>query len=199
MSHQELPGTAAELASDGAAKAESEQETNDRRFHASVAALEDAIMDDDFRARVAAFSAKNCDSFDPAEGSGEFKLEWTELFTEYSSMMEGHLAAALEAAVDDFDMGWFMSELEARADDGAVDGEVFDVLLSLGDFEDFVSTMQSHFLEKAAASAAESGGGEELGALLSATAMAGLAPTVASFSPPQAADEAQEPSGDAHE
>lgn len=151
----------------------------DARFDITVGALEDAIMVPEFRERVDNFCNDNCGSFGaPEDDSGEgYKLEWTDLFHQYTAIIESHIEAALVAAVPDFDMEWFMGELESRGDSGAIDGEVFDLLLSLGDFEDFVSLMRCHKQEQDALSAAASGEAPAAGRL-AATAALGLAPVV---------------------
>ncbi|KAA0166504.1 hypothetical protein FNF31_01282 [Cafeteria roenbergensis] len=139
----------------------------------------DAIMVPEFRERVDAFCKDNCGSFGAPEGdAGEgYKLEWTDLFHQYTAIVESHIEAALVAAVPDFDMEWFMGELESRGDSGAIDGEVFDLLLSLGDFEDFVSLMRCHKQEQDAVAAAAAGDAPGVGPL-AATAALGLAPVV---------------------
>jgi len=156
----------------------------DGRFHAAVSALEDAAMDEEFRARVEAFCREHCWEFsfpeDPEGGEastgapreeGEYKLEWMERFQEYTSMIESHLEGALESAVDGFEMDWFMRELELRAEEEGIDNDVFDLLLSLGDFQEFVSLMLSYREEEEA----------KAGKPSSQSAFGGLAPIVSSF------------------
>jgi ADP-ribosylation factor 2-binding protein len=148
------------------------------RFNRAIGALEDAVMDEGFRERLHTFCTDNCDSFDmPTSGAGdEYKLEWTPLFEVYTEMLESHIAESLAEAIEGFTMDWFLEALAARADTGEVDGEIFDLLLSLGDFEEFISLMRSHNQEKMASAAGEAGAGE-----FSATATAGLAPLVSSI------------------
>ncbi|KAA0176370.1 hypothetical protein FNF27_02066 [Cafeteria roenbergensis] len=170
---------AAAASSDHGAPAGESPLTSDARFDITVGALEDAIMVPEFRERVDAFCKDNCGSFGAPEGdAGEgYKLEWTDLFHQYTAIVESHIEAALVAAVPDFDMEWFMGELESRGDSGAIDGEVFDLLLSLGDFEDFVSLMRCHKQEQDAVAAAAAGDAPGVGPL-AATAALGLAPVV---------------------
>jgi hypothetical protein len=155
----------------------------DARFHAAVGALEAAAMDPEFRDAVEAFCRKHCWEFTPpsdpeggstpsAAGDGEYRLEWTERYQEYTTMIETQLERALSAAVADFDMDWFMRELETRAEEEGIENDVFDLLLSLGDFQEFVSLMLSYREEEEA----------KKGKPSSQSAFGGLAPTVTSLS-----------------
>lgn len=159
------------------------------RFEDAIGALEDAVMDEAFRERLNGFCVDNCDSFDlPATGTeSEYKLEWTPLFEAYTTMLESHIGDSLGKAIEGFTMEWFLEALAQQADAGGAEGEIFDLLLSLGDFEEFISLMRSHKQEKLARAA---GGSETLS--FAATAAAGLAPLVSSMA--ASGDETTSPS-----
>lgn len=112
------------------------------RFVAAIDALEAAVLDPSFRAHVEAWCRANCTAF---EDTDENRLEWMDLFQQYTEMIETCLEAALEERVPGFNMAHFMAELERQPD--ALGGEVFDLLMSLGEWDDFKSLMLSYKME----------------------------------------------------
>jgi ADP-ribosylation factor-like protein 2-binding protein len=76
----------------------------------------------------------------------ENKLIYTEIFQRYTSLVEQFLDERLRAAVPGFTMDAFMDMLGER-DEGELDGEVFDLLLSLSDFSAFKDLMLAYRAE----------------------------------------------------
>lgn len=144
-------------------------------FEQTVAALEEAVMDDAFRKRLMTFCESNCHVF-PPDGGDELPLEAMSLFHEYTALIEDHIRSHLTAAIQGYDEDAFMAELAQQADAGLCDGEVFDLLLTLGDMEEFVSLMRSHRMEQLASSGEHDAH--------PATAAAGLAPLVSALGNP---------------
>lgn len=75
------------------------------------------------------------------EDAEESKLEYTTVFQQFQKQTEEAIDAGLRARLPWFDMAEFMGMLEARSDE--LHSDVFDVLLTLGDFEEFKSLMVS--------------------------------------------------------
>jgi hypothetical protein len=110
----------------------------DARFDAAVGALGDIVFADDFQQMIATFGKQNSSIFEDTE---ENKLEYMPIFKKYSAMIESHLAKRLAEAVPGFDMDAFSKDLVAREDE--VDGEIFELLCSIGDFTNFKAQMLS--------------------------------------------------------
>lgn len=83
----------------------------------------------------------------PPQDNDENKLIYTDLFARYTEMIEAAIEARLRAAVPGFDMGAFMAQCDARKEE--LMGDVFDLLLSLGDFEAFKEVMLGYKREAA--------------------------------------------------
>lgn len=120
----------AELSMEGGKDAEGEDAEyfeGDARLDEIAEALEEIIMDDGFQSRVARWCKQNCDAFTSAE---ENKLEYTPLFEAYQAMTEGHVETALRS------YGISMAEVEALlvANADNLGADIFDVLVSMGDF-----------------------------------------------------------------
>mmetsp|Transcript_15452 Transcript_15452/g.34035 ORF Transcript_15452/g.34035 Transcript_15452/m.34035 type:complete len:223 (+) Transcript_15452:119-787(+) len=109
----------------------------DTAFDQSVGALQEIVMGEEFEAMLRGFCLEHCHHFEDNE---ENKLIYTELFQKYSELIEGHLDKQLRALIPGFEMSTFLSELTRRGE-GEVDGPVFELLLSLGDFDSFKQTM----------------------------------------------------------
>lgn len=111
----------------------------DGAFDSTVGALEEIVISDEFQALLSDFCHENAHHFEDSE---ENKLIYTELFKKYSDLIEGQLEEKLKARIPGFDMGAFSEELERRGQE-EVDSSVFDLLVTLGDFESF----KQHMLE----------------------------------------------------
>ena len=114
----------------------------DQYFDSIVGAIEEILIDADFQAIQDRFCAKHCDVF---EDASENKLEYTRIFDAYVELIEGFLERRLVKLIDDFDMDTFMHMCSKRRDE--LIGDVFDLLMSLGDFEEFKFLMLSYKAE----------------------------------------------------
>ncbi|GBG34778.1 ADP-ribosylation factor-like protein 2-binding protein [Hondaea fermentalgiana] len=109
-------------------------------FDEVVGALENIIMEPGFAEMQTRFCQDHCELFDPDEE--ENKLEYTTLFHEYTDLIEGYLESRLQRRMPGFRLDKFAIACEKRKDE--VCGDVFDILLSLGDFDEFKDLMVSH-------------------------------------------------------
>ncbi|KXZ48546.1 hypothetical protein GPECTOR_27g717 [Gonium pectorale] len=110
-----------------------------RRFDRIVGALEDVLMDPEFEELREGFCRENCQHF---EDSDENKLIYTDIFSKYTELVESMIESKLKQAVPGFSMAEFMTLLESHKDN--LMAEVFDLLLSLADFEAFKEVMLSY-------------------------------------------------------
>merc|ERR1711939_1025192 len=106
----------------------------DDMFDAIVGKLEEIIMDDEFNSQVTDFMRTHCTCF---ERGDEHKLEYMDIFQRYTTLIEEHVERGLSEA--DFSMEQFLSVLEARQEE--ISADVFDMLLSMSDFEMFKEQM----------------------------------------------------------
>eukprot|EP01138_Halocafeteria_seosinensis_P000287 gb/GECG01000295.1/.p1 GENE.gb/GECG01000295.1/~~gb/GECG01000295.1/.p1 ORF type:complete len:183 (+),score=38.17 gb/GECG01000295.1/:1-549(+) len=113
----------------------------DQYFDRVVGALEKIVLSEDFRHRHETFCRTNCKEFDEHD-TEENKLSYMELFERYTSMLESMLEEQLTAEVPDFDMERFQEMLSERGDE--LNADIFDLLISMGDFEEFKSLMISY-------------------------------------------------------
>merc|ERR1712178_169320 len=108
----------------------------DDLFDVIVGKLEEAIMDDEFTEQTTQFMQQNCTYF---ERGDEQKLEYMDIFQQYTTLIEEHIERSLVEGVPDFSMEKFLEMLEQRPDE--VSEDVTDMLLSLSDFELFKESM----------------------------------------------------------
>eukprot|EP00199_Chlamydomonas_sp_CCMP681_P006274 CAMPEP_0119113306 /NCGR_PEP_ID=MMETSP1180-20130426/43483_1 /TAXON_ID=3052 ORGANISM="Chlamydomonas cf sp, Strain CCMP681" /NCGR_SAMPLE_ID=MMETSP1180 /ASSEMBLY_ACC=CAM_ASM_000741 /LENGTH=217 /DNA_ID=CAMNT_0007101287 /DNA_START=129 /DNA_END=782 /DNA_ORIENTATION=+ len=111
-----------------------DEETN--KFDRIVGALTCILMDSDFEALREDFCRTNCTHF---ANSDENKLIYTDIFRQYTELVETGIETRLQSAVAGFDMSLFLGMLDTRKDE--LMSDVFDLLLSLGDFEAFRDIM----------------------------------------------------------
>ncbi|KAL1526086.1 hypothetical protein AB1Y20_014815 [Prymnesium parvum] len=104
-----------------------------------LAELEDMMMDEEFNAKVDAFTQRHCDHFDEGE---ENKLIYTSLFAEYTKMLEEYIEERLGATLEGFDMQAFCATLSGRADKEELP-LALEMLSAYGDFESFKAMMLS--------------------------------------------------------
>ena len=149
----------------------------DPRFAEVVALLEDVVMGGKTEAggiplqdELEAWYRAHCKSFGVLGEGGEHPVSWMELFNEYTTLVE----TRLEAALSQLDPPCTYKELEALLTEHCeeLSGDVFDLLMSLGEYEEFVSTMQSY--AEQVTSENEGGGG-------SSQRFPGLEPLVTQF------------------
>ena len=111
----------------------------DQRFDAIVGCLEEVLMNPEFQLRQDAFCEKHCSKF---FSDDENRLEYMPLFQEYSTLIETFIAESLTERIEGFSMEEFQDMLENR--EGEICGDIFDLLLSLSDFQEFKDTMLSY-------------------------------------------------------
>lgn len=134
-----------EIVDDGSKQSE---QTN--KFDRIIGVLEEIIMEDEFEDQKNAFCKEHCKHF---EDTDENKLIYTQLFEQYTHMIETAIEQKLDSSVEGFDMQEFMEQLEARKDE--IMSEEFDLLLSLADFQTFKEVMLAY---KADAQHSQTGG-----------------------------------------
>eukprot|EP00518_Triparma_eleuthera_P003850 CAMPEP_0182457326 /NCGR_PEP_ID=MMETSP1319-20130603/2912_1 /TAXON_ID=172717 /ORGANISM="Bolidomonas pacifica, Strain RCC208" /LENGTH=214 /DNA_ID=CAMNT_0024655763 /DNA_START=241 /DNA_END=885 /DNA_ORIENTATION=+ len=127
--------------------------SDDQEFDEVVGALEDILMREEFQEMQGEFCEGNCAVFEEGE---ESKLVYTELFGQYTELIEGYLQSELSLAIPDFSMDRFGALLSTRHDE--ITGDVLDMLMSFTDFEEFKGLMLSY-------KAMGAGGGEDKGGL----------------------------------
>ncbi|CAK9067705.1 unnamed protein product [Durusdinium trenchii] len=112
-------------------------DVEDFAFDRQVEALQEAVLDDSFQEVLNAFCREHCHHFEDTE---ENKLIYTDLFNQYSALIEGHLEKQMTSAIPGFSMGVFLEELAQRGED-EIDCAVLDLLISLSDFLSFKQQM----------------------------------------------------------
>ncbi|XP_037068111.1 ADP-ribosylation factor-like protein 2-binding protein [Pollicipes pollicipes] len=106
-------------------------------FDNVIGEIEDIIMDASFRSAEREFVEQHYALFEPA--GEENRLEWMELFGQYSRLVEGHLETELRHRLPGFAMDAFLAQMAERPED--LDGDIFDLLLSFSDFNHFKEMM----------------------------------------------------------
>ena len=142
-----------------------DQDEATMKFDAIVGALEAFMMEDDFASTQAAFCRAECAIF---EDTDENKLEYTPIFERYVDALETAIEAHLASAVPGFDMLEFAEMLEARRETEALDGDAFELLATLSDFDAFKELMLAHKAEREALDARDAAGLDSAGVGLSA-------------------------------
>jgi len=111
----------------------------DDMFDMMVGKLEEIIMEDDFNEQTTQFLVQHCGVFERGE---EHKLEYHDIFQQYTALIEQHIEKGLREGVPGFDMAQFLEMLEKREDE--VSADVFEMLLSLSDFETFKESILAY-------------------------------------------------------
>jgi len=101
--------------------------------------LEEVLLDPSFESIKKKFCEEHCGIFDDKD---ENKIEYTEIFQRYTSLIESTLDQKLTEKVPNFSMKRFETMLLSRQDE--MDTEIFDLLLSLSDFDEFKEVMLSY-------------------------------------------------------
>jgi len=104
----------------------------DTRFDEYIGALQDLIMDDKFVDIQDDFIHKYVDLF---EDTDENKLEYTGVFKQWVALIESTTEGHLKRVVKNFSMEELSNLLEGREEQ--VEGPVFEMFLSLGEFTHF--------------------------------------------------------------
>ncbi|CAB4008077.1 ADP-ribosylation factor 2-binding [Paramuricea clavata] len=102
---------------------------SDKKFDVTIGHIEDIIMEDTFQELQNEFMEKHYHHFEDVE---ENKLVYTDIFTQYTNLIEKHLEECLKQRMPDFSMEEFMTSLQSRKDQ--IGGDIFDMLLSFSDF-----------------------------------------------------------------
>uniref|UniRef100_A0A7S3YML1 ADP-ribosylation factor-like protein 2-binding protein n=1 Tax=Lotharella globosa TaxID=91324 RepID=A0A7S3YML1_9EUKA len=108
-------------------------------FDQTVGALQEILIDPDFTKMQNEFLDKNCDEF---EDNKENKLSYTKIFKEYVELVESVLDKQLNDRVNGYSQEKFMEQLKERPEE--VTGDVFDMLETMADFEEFRGLMLAH-------------------------------------------------------
>eukprot|EP00903_Cladosiphon_okamuranus_P016219 g14966.t1 len=119
--------------------ASNEGSKEDRYFDSVVGALEEAVMDPAFTNLQQTFVDEWGAEFEDVE---ENKLIYTDLFGEYTQLVERHLDGWLRQRIRGFEMEAFMKMVAERQDE--VVGDVIDILMAVGDFTEFKGMMVAH-------------------------------------------------------
>ncbi|KAI8899334.1 ADP-ribosylation factor-like 2-binding protein, partial [Globomyces pollinis-pini] len=112
----------------------------DLKFDRIIGELEDILMDEDFLDYQRDYFGKHCSLFANDE---ENKLEYMNIFEEYTNHVEAYIANKLKSRIEDFSMMEFMQILSERNPE-ELEGDVFELLESLGDFAVFKDIMLSY-------------------------------------------------------
>ncbi|XP_064118585.1 ADP-ribosylation factor-like protein 2-binding protein isoform X1 [Macrobrachium nipponense] len=106
-----------------------------RQFDCLVGHIESIILSEEFVSLRESFMKKHCHVFCDDE---ENKLEYMDIYKQYTSLIEGHIETELSARESSFSMPAFLQELSQC---GSLEGEVFDLLLTFTDFLAFKTAM----------------------------------------------------------
>lgn len=113
-------------------------------FDNAVSCMQDIMLEGDIEERLSSFCREHCAAFDDAE---EHKLAHTEIFHQYVELLETQLESACEARLPGFDMASFIAIL-ARISPDQLQGDLFDMLLSVSDYPTFKAHMLSYKCEE---------------------------------------------------
>ena len=111
----------------------------DREFDRIVGVLEEVLMEGEILEIQKNFCEKYCGTF---EDTDENKLEYMDIFKQYTDIVERSLEMKLQERMPDFKMSMFESLLKSR-EEGEMNADIFDILLSFGDFNEFKQYMLS--------------------------------------------------------
>lgn len=109
-------------------------------FDGVCGALEEILLtDEEFLGTQRRFGDEHSHVFEDTE---ENKVEYTALFQQYTALMEKTLEERLAVRVPGFSLRRFETQLIDRKDE--IGGEIFDLLLSFSDFDEFKAVMIAH-------------------------------------------------------
>ncbi|KAJ3241794.1 ADP-ribosylation factor-like protein 2-binding protein [Chytriomyces hyalinus] len=135
-----------------------EASAEDELFDLIIGTLEDLLMDDSFVNLQNKFMDRNCSHFSTSDD--ENKLIYMDLFSAYTSQVEAFIEKKLRAQIPEFNMADFLDLLRSRPEQ--LEGDIFDMMDSIGDFQAFKEMMISYKQEK-------EGTGIDLSGLLAVT------------------------------
>lgn len=108
----------------------------DRMFDAVVGQLQEIVITPEFQDTRDRFLEQYSPTFEDTE---ENKLEYMPIFKSWTQLIETYLETNLKRAIPEFSMAEFVKLLGPRQ--GQIDGELFEMLASLGDFSSFKEEM----------------------------------------------------------
>jgi len=111
----------------------------DKEFDYLVSLFEEVLISPEFTKLQNSFCSRHCQIF---QENDENKLEYTTIFDQYTESIEGFLENQVRKVVPDFQIDRFASLCSKRQNE--MTGDVFDTLLSCGDFEEFKFIMLSY-------------------------------------------------------
>ncbi|KAJ3266828.1 ADP-ribosylation factor-like protein 2-binding protein [Chytriomyces hyalinus] len=121
-----------------------EASAEDELFDLIIGTLEDLLMDDSFVNLQNKFMDRNCSHFSTSDD--ENKLIYMDLFSAYTSQVEAFIEKKLRAQIPEFNMADFLDLLRSRPEQ--LEGDIFDMMDSIGDFQAFKEMMISYKQEK---------------------------------------------------
>ncbi|XP_026668901.1 ADP-ribosylation factor-like protein 2-binding protein isoform X2 [Ceratina calcarata] len=107
-------------------------ELEDKAFDEIIGHVEDILIEDEFYELQRKFLETYWDVFEPVE---ENKLIYTDIFNEYSKVVENYIVNHLRRIIPNFNIDKFLEYLNVRQTE--LDGEVFEMLATLIDFVAF--------------------------------------------------------------
>ncbi|KAL7749474.1 hypothetical protein RI367_005028 [Sorochytrium milnesiophthora] len=122
---------------------EASTDDSEQRFDTIIGTLEDLLLDPQFLKAQHDFFECVYHDFEDRE---ENKLVYMDAFKQYVTLIEDMVEQFLRSRVPSFDMAQFLEMIKSRPDQ--VDGDVFEVLSSLGDFNLFKELVLSYKKEK---------------------------------------------------
>lgn len=113
-------------------KSNSVGELEDKAFDEIIGHVEDILVEDEFYELQRKFLETYWDVFEPVE---ENKLIYTDIFNEYSKVVENYIVNYLRRILPNFNIDRFLEYLNLKQTE--LDGEVFEMLATLIDFVAF--------------------------------------------------------------
>ena len=111
----------------------------DNYFDEVVGAIESILIDPEFSQLQRSYCLKHCSKFDATE---ENKLCYTDIFDDYTELLESNIESRLCKMIPGFQLSKFAAMCQQRRDE--MTGDVFDLLLSFSDFNEFKELILSH-------------------------------------------------------
>ena len=110
-----------------------------RRVEEVLAVMEEVVLGDEFGSLQLDFCKRNCHHFEEGE---ENKLIYMDLFSSYTTLLEDVIERELKTRIADFDMEGFLTLLMSEYSTSELENnEIFELLLTLADFEHFKDFM----------------------------------------------------------
>ncbi|XP_073832719.1 ADP-ribosylation factor-like protein 2-binding protein [Musca autumnalis] len=118
-------------------------------FDEVIGHIEDIVLCDEFHQMQEDFLEQHWHRFEATE---ENKLEYMDIFEEYSNKFENYIMQELQKRMENFDIGKFVEELSSYDTHGDPYGfgesEIFELLHSFSDFQTFKDLMLDYRSKK---------------------------------------------------